>query len=292
VMYRERRPFFVGWFWFLGTLVPMIGLVQIGVHGMADRYAYIPLLGIFVIVCWGAAALVEKFRVPGAVWVAAAAVVLLALGFVLHRQVGYWGDNVNLWSHAIEITEGNYTAEDNLATALIAQGKIEEAVPHLRRAEFMRPDDPLSTLNLATYEQMRGNYQAAIEGYAKMPQCTKDPSLLAMARVNSGYAHYSLKQYEKAKQDFAAGLSLQPGNSVAYRGLGLAAQKTGDISQAIQDYKRALELAPTPSGYLFLAQALDIDRQVQAARAARSQAARITSDLNDDLAIVQRFITN
>jgi Flp pilus assembly protein TadD len=292
VMYRERRPFFVGWFWFLGTLVPMIGLVQIGVHGMADRYAYIPLLGIFVIVCWGAAALIEKWHVSNAAWATAAAAVLLGLGIALHRQVGYWGDNVTLWSHALEITEGNYTAEDNLATALIAQGKIEEAVPHLRRAEFMRPDDPLSTLNLATYEQMRGHYQASIDGYAKMPQCTKDPSLLAMARVNSGYAYYSLKQYEKAKQDFAAGLSLQPGNSVAYRGLGLAAQKTGDISQAIQDYKRALELAPTPSGYLFLAQALDIDRQVQAARAARSQAARITSDLNDDLAIVQRFITN
>jgi tetratricopeptide (TPR) repeat protein len=292
VMYRERRPFLVGWFWFLGTLVPMIGLVQIGVHGMADRYAYIPLLGIFVVVCWGVAALIEKWHVPTAAWATAAAVVLLALGIALHRQVGYWGDNVTLWSHTLEITEGNYTAEDNLATALIAQGKIDEAVPHLRRAEFMRPDDPLSTLNLATYEQMRGHYQASIDGYAKMPQCTKDPSLLAMARVNSGYAYYSLKQYEKAKQDFAAALSLQAGNSVAYRGLGLAAQKTGDIGQAIGDYERAVELAPTASGYLFLAQAFDIERQAEPARAARSQAARMTSDLNDDLAIVKRFISN
>jgi tetratricopeptide (TPR) repeat protein len=259
---------------------------------MADRYAYIPLLGIFVVVCWGVAALIEKWHVPTTAWATAAAVVLLALGIALHRQVGYWGDNVTLWSHALEITEGNYTAEDNLATALIAQGKIEEAVPHLRRAEFMRPDDPLSTLNLATYEQMRGHYQASIDGYAKMPQCTKDPSLLAMARINSGYAHYSLKQYETAKQEFAAALSLQAGNSVAYRGLGLAAQKTGDIGQAIGDYERAVELAPTASGYLFLAQAFDIERQAEPARAARSQAARMTSDLNDDLAIVKRFISN
>src|SRR6267154_5153739 len=279
LVFRERRPFFVGWFWFLGTLVPMIGLVQIGVHGMADRYAYIPLLGIFVIVCWGAAALIEKWRVPTMVWATGAAVILMMLGFALHRQVGYWGDNVTLWNHALEITEGNYTAEDNLATALIAQGKIEEAVPHLRRAEFMRPDDPLSTLNLATYEQMRGNYQAAIEGYAKMPQCTKDASLQAMARTNSGYAHYWLKQYDKAKLDFEVALSLQPGNSGAYRGLGLAAQKTGDLSHAIQDYRRAVELAPTPSNYLFLAQALEIDRQTEAARAAQTQAARMSADL-------------
>jgi Flp pilus assembly protein TadD len=292
LVFRERRPFFVGWFWFLGTLVPMIGLVQIGVHGMADRYAYIPLLGIFVIVCWGAADLVEKWRVPKMVWATGAALILMTLGFALHRQVGYWGDNVTLWSHALEITEGNYTAEDNLATALIAQGKIEEAVPHLRRAEFMRPDDPLSTLNLATYEQMRGHYQAAIDGFARMPQCTKDASLLAMARVNSGYAHYWLKQYDKARVDFEVALSLQPGNSGAYRGLGLAAQKTGDIGHAIQDYERAVELGPTPSNYLFLAQALEIDRQTEAARTAQAQAARMTADLGDDRATVKHFLSN
>ena len=292
LVFRERRPFFVGWFWFLGTLVPMIGLVQIGVHGMADRYAYIPLLGIFVIVCWGAAALVEKWRVPTMVWATGAALILMTLGFALHRQVGYWGDNVTLWSHALEITEGNYSAEDNLATALIAQGKIEEAVPHLRRAEFMRPDDPLSALNLATYEQMQGHYQAAIDGYAKMPQCTKDASLLAMARANSGYAHYWLKQYDKARLDFEVTLSLQPGNSGAYRGLGLAAQKTGDLTQAIQDYERAVELGPTPSNYLFLAQALEIVRQPEAARAAQAQAARMTADLSDDRATVNHFLSN
>jgi len=291
-VYRERRPFFAGWFWFLGTLVPMIGLVQIGMHGMADRYAYIPLLGIFVIVCWGAAALIEKFRIPVAVWAAAAMVVLLMLGIALHRQVSFWGDNVTLWSHALEITEGNYAAEDNLATALIAQGRVEEAVPHLRRAEFMRPDDPLSTLNLATYEQMHGNYQAAIDGFAKMPQCTKDPGLLAMSRTNSGYAHYWLKQYDKAKLDFEAAILLQPGSSGAFRGLGLAAQKTGDISHAVQEYERAVEIEPSPSGYLFLAQALDLDRQTEAARAAQSQAARMAPDLSDDLATVKYFLAN
>ena len=219
-------------------------------------------------------------------------VVLLMLGIALHRQVSFWGDNVTLWSHALEITEGNYAAEDNLATALIAQGKVEEAVPHLRRAEFMRPDDPLSTLNLATYEQMHGHYQAAIDGFAKMPQCTKDPALLAMSRTNSGYAHYWLKQYDKAKLDFEAAVLLHPGSSGAYRGLGLAAQKTGDIGHAVQEYERAVEIEPSPSGYLFLAQALDLNRQTEAARAAQSQAARMTPDLSDDLATVKYFLLN
>jgi tetratricopeptide (TPR) repeat protein len=292
VIFHRRRPFFVGWFWFVGTMVPMIGLVQIGVHGMADRYAYIPFLGLFVVICWGVAECVERWRIPAAVFAPGIALVALMLGVALHRQIGFWGDNVTLWRHTLEITENNYMAEDNLATALLAQGNVEEAVAHLRRAKFIRPDDAGSTLNLATYEQMRGNFQAAIDGYTKIPLFTKEPYLLAMARVNSGYAHYSLKQFNEAKLDFEAALRWQPENSVAYRGLGLASQKTGDIGHAIQDYERAVELQPTPSGYLLLAQALDIDRQPEAARAAESQAARMTPDLRDDLAIVKRFLAN
>jgi Flp pilus assembly protein TadD len=288
----RNRPFFVGWFWFLGTLVPMIGLVQIGVHGMADRYAYIPLLGIFVILCWGAAELSDKWRVPVAVRATGAVIILIAFAFALHRQVGYWGDNVTLWRRAIEITGPNYMAEDNLATALITEGKIDEAVAHLRRAEYLRPDDPLSTLNLATYEQMRGNYPAAIAGFAKVPQCTKDASLLAMARVNSGYAHYWLHQFPEATTDFEAGLRWQPENSGAYRGLGLAAQKAGNIAQAVQSYQHAAELEPTPSNFLFLAQALKLNHQLAAASAAESQAAQFRSDLSDDRATVNHFLGN
>jgi Tfp pilus assembly protein PilF len=292
VIFRRRRPFFVGWFWFLGTLVPMIGLVQISVHAMADRYAYIPLLGIFVIVCWGAADLMERWHVPTAVSAASAVAMLLALGIALHRQVNFWSDNVTLWTHTLAITERNYTAEDSLATALLAQGRIDEAMPHLQRARSLRPDDALATLDIATYDQMRGNYQAALEGYAKVKQFTNDPSLLETARVNSGYAHYSLKQYDNAKQDFEAGVKRQPWNSPAYRGLGLVAQRAGDIARALANYERSVELQPSPVGYLLLAQALDLAGQADAARAAQSQAARMTPDLSDDIATVKRLLAN
>jgi tetratricopeptide (TPR) repeat protein len=290
VIYRRRRPFFVGWFWFMGTLVPMIGLVQISVHAMADRYAYIPLLGIFVIVCWGAADLAGLLHVPTALLAAGAATILLTLGFALHRQLSFWGDNVTLWTHTLQVTENNYTAEDNLATALLAQGRIEEAVPHLRRAILFRPDDAMATLNIATYEQMHGNYQAAIDGYAKIPQFTIDPSLVANAGINSGYAHLSLKQYDGAKRDFEAVLIGHPTNSAAYRGLGLAAQRAGDINQAIQNYARSADVEPSPVGYLLLAQALELGGQTEMARAARDRAARMTPDLRDDTATVKQLL--
>jgi tetratricopeptide (TPR) repeat protein len=292
VIFRQRRPFFVGWFWFLGTLVPMIGLVQVGVQAMADRYAYIPLLGIFVIVCWGAADLINIWHVPAAVSAVGAAAIVVTLGFALHRQVSFWGDNVTLWNHTLAITEGNYIAEDGLATALVAQGRMEEAMPHLLRARFLRPDDPMATLNIASYEQIHGNYQAALEGYARVPRFTKIPYLVAMARVNSGYAHCSLKQYESAKQDFEATLKEQPGNSMAYRGLGLVAQRMGDITEAAKDYERSVELQPTPVGYLLLAQALDIGGQKEPAREARSQAGRMTPDLTGDITTVKQLLAN
>jgi len=290
ILFRRRRFLFVGWFWFLGTLVPMIGLVQISVHAMADRYAYIPLLGIFVIAVWGGAELLQAWHVPRAVQAAGVAAILLGCGFMLHRQESFWRNNITLWTHTLAITEDNYTAEDNLATALIAEGRVEEAVPHLQRAQWLRPDDAMATINLATYDQMRGSYAVAIEGYGKVLQFTQDPSLQLTARVNSGYAHYSLKEYAGAKEEFEAALRQRPENSAAYRGLGLVAQRAGDIRQATEDYERSVELQPSPAGYLLLAQALEIGGEVEAAHGAQSRAAHMAPDLRDDIAIVRQLL--
>jgi len=291
-IFRGRRYLFVGWFWFLGTLVPMIGLVQVGVQSMADRYAYIPLLGIFVIVCWGVADLARSWRVPRAVPAVAGVVILSALGFALHRQVGYWGDNLTLWSHTLDVTQKNFIAEDNVATALLAENRTEEAMQHFQRAQAIRPGDPISTLNIASYEQQQGNYQVALEGYRKVFRLTTIPVLVAMAHANGGYAHYSLKEYDRAKQDFEAALQQQAQNSPAYLGLGLLAQRSGDWAEAAQDYLRAVQIQPTPVGYLLLAQALESGGQLEAANAARSRAAAITPDLSGAMQAVKQLLAN
>ena len=291
LVFRRHRPFFVGWFWFLGTLVPMIGLIQISVHSMADRYAYIPLLGIFVIVCWGAADLAARWRVPKWAPLAASAAVLLALALLLSRQIAFWSDDVTLWTHTLSITERNYTAEDNLAGALIAEGKIEEAMSHARRALAFAPDDAMATLNLSTYDQMRGNYQAALSGYSRIPLISRNASLIEQARINSGYAHMSLKQYENAQKDFAAILQSQPANAAAYRGLALAKQRGGDLAAAIRNYQQAAQFEPSALNCLLLAQALEQAGQTEAARAAQSQAATLAPNLADDQAIAHRLLT-
>jgi protein O-mannosyl-transferase len=293
LIYRKRRFLFVGWFWFLGTMLPMSGIITIGPHSMADRYAYIPLLGIFVVVCWGVADLIERWHVPAVVYAAGAAVILLGLGAALHRQVSFWGDNVTLWTHTLAITKDNFIGEENLAMALIAEGEAAEALPHFQRAKAMWPSDPLATLNIATYDQMLGHYQAALEGYAEVVRFPATaPSLRATALANSGYAHLSLKQYDNAQRDFAAALKDQRENSAAYRGLGLVAQRAGNIAEAAKDYERAIELQPTPVGFLLLGNALEIGGQPEAAREAQSQAARMTQDLNGDIATVRQLLAN
>ena len=290
----RRRLFFVGWFWFLGTMVPMTGIaVTIGPHAMADRYAYLPLIGIFVVVCWGVAELVKRWHLSPAVCAAAALAVALTIGIALHRQLSFWNGNVTLWSHTLAITGDNFIAEENLAMALISEGRANEALPHFQRAHSLRPGDPLATINIATYDQMLGHYQAALDGYAMVVQShIAASSLLATAHANSGYAHLSLKQYDHAKQDFAAALREQPANSAAYRGLGLLAQRAGDIVEAERNYQRAVELQPSPVGYLLLGHALELGGQPQAAREANLQAARMTQDLNDDIATVRQLLAN
>ena len=245
VIFRRRRLLFVGWFWFLGTLLPMSGaVVQAGPHSMADRYAYIPLLGIFVIVCWGAADLMQRLHAPTAVWATASAAILLTLGIALHRQLSFWSDNVTLWTHTLNITKDNFIAEEDLAMALISQGKAKDALPHFQRAHFLRPNDPLASLNIATYDQMLGHYEAALDGYAMVIRSNlAAPSLLATACANSGYAHLSLKQYDDAKKDFEAALRAQPDQ---FGGL----SRAGPAGTAIWRYRPGIpETTNAPSNF-------------------------------------------
>jgi len=149
---HRRRYLLVGWLLFLGTLVPMIGLVQVGRQAMADRYAYLPLVGIFIMICWSVSDWVEAKQLPAGLLSGASVVVVVALALVAHRQIGYWADNVTLWTHTIEVTPPNYIAQDDLGGALLDHKRLEDAIGHFRLAAAMHPTDPISAFNIAFYE--------------------------------------------------------------------------------------------------------------------------------------------
>ncbi len=208
---RRHRYLLVGWFWFLGTLVPMIGLVQVGAQAMADRYAYLPFVGLFIMVCWGASDWAERRELSTA-WLAAPSLAaLMTLAVVAHRQIDYWSDNVTLWAHTVQVTRGNWIAEDNLGAALMDDGRMEDAIVHFRSAEAIYPYDPRTFLFIGYYEQKRGNLRAAIEQYQRVLDVTQNniwnnAKLRDDALVNMGYAYRDLGDPVRSSESFAAAM--------------------------------------------------------------------------------------
>ena len=206
---NSRRYLLVGWLWFLGTLVPMIGVVQVGRQAMADRYAYLPLLGIFIMICWGVADWSEEKHLPSVLLPVTSTLVIIALAFVAHRQIGYWADNVTLWTHTIEVTAPNYIAQDDLGGALLDRKQLEEAIGHFRLAAEIHPVDPISNFNIGFYDQQHGDLSEAIIQYKKAIILTTSLSLKSKALTNMGLAYRNLGDPDKARECFDAAKAMQ-----------------------------------------------------------------------------------
>ena len=189
---RRYRYLAVGWFWFLGTLVPMIGLIQVGVQAMADRYAYLPFIGLFIMICWGVADWSGQRHISAA-WLATVSIaVLVALTVTARVQLGHWTDNVTLWSHTVQVTGPNFIAENSLGIALQRAGREDDAIPHYWKAVAINPDDAASNLNLAEYDRRHGNLLACIERCKKVPAMTQLTLEKASAYAKMALAYHAL----------------------------------------------------------------------------------------------------
>jgi len=286
----RRRYLLVGWLWFLGVLVPMIGLVQVGVQAMADRYAYIPAIGLFVMISWGVAELLGRWHAPPATGFVLGGTVLLALGITCHYYIGYWTDNLALWTHTLEVTHDNFIAEDSIADALVKQGRLDQAAVHYQNAVKINDQDPIGNLNLGAYEQQKQNYGAAILRYEAVPRLTQNPRLLALAFTNLGYAYYSERKFDRARQSFDSALDQQPDNPQAFLGLGLIAHVNADYALAIAEYQKALRLEPSDLGYLLLAQALEREGQTANAASARAAAEKLSRNIDAATTAAQKLL--
>ena len=279
---RKSRPYLlVGWLWFLGTLAPMIGIVQVGVQAMADRYAYLSFVGLFIMVCWGMADFYPKTRKTGAFLLRGVSVAaLLVLALLTYHQLGYWNENVALWSHTLDVTTGNFLAEDNLALSLMQQGHGEEAMKHFHAALSIYPSDPTSNLRIASYDHQHGKLWEAIERYTTMQSIARDNVSKSELFSNRGFVYLDLRDHAQAKEDFETAVALNPRNSRAWLGLGVLAQKSGDLNLAIQDYRHANEAKPSDVTYLLLARALEQSGRKDEAQAAVEHAKLLTRNLD------------
>jgi tetratricopeptide (TPR) repeat protein len=317
VLYRRREGFLaVGWLWFLGTLVPMIGIVQVGEQAMADRYAYLSFIGLFIMICWGAGELADRRRLSPTTLAVPGAAVFLILAILTYRQLSYWSDNVTLWTRMLAISSGSYEVEENLGVALLDSGRQASAMEHFQQVVALVPASgaigrelagyaAVAHLYLGAYYQQHGQPAVAIAHYEQVLNLAQDftsqnvyakvpPVLIRMkaaALGNMGDAYYALHNFAEAKAAYQATLQLDPHNAQKWIGLGIAEQKSGDPASAAQAFSHATQLQPSDVAFLLLAQALEQSGQNQQAQAARQQASLRTQNLAAAQQTVDRLIS-
>ena len=239
---RRAAPFLaVGWLWYLGTLVPVIGLVQVGGQAMADRYTYVPLIGIFIAVSWGAAELGTARRTARYSIVLCAAAALAALCVLTRLQVIHWEGDIPLFRHALQVTSRNWLAHNNLGRALFAAGQVDEAIAEYGEALSISPGYADAHYNLGTALARKGQDAEAIEQF---DQALRLAPTFAGAHNNLGGVLAGRGQIDAAIEHYDLAMRLDPDNAEAPYNMGNALFARGRIDAAIAHYRRALALRP------------------------------------------------
>ena len=239
----KRSPFLiVGWLWFIGTLVPVIGFIQVGLQAMADRYTYIPSIGLSLLVVWGIAEIAAASRYRAKILAVSGLVACLLLMGATRLQLRYWENSETLFSHTLAVTKRNYIAHANLGDALDKQGRLSEAMYHYEEALRIKPDEAFVYSKMANDLDRIGKLEDAARYYRKSLQLDPDN-----ARVHSNFGVLLTEQgrTEEAKQHFFQAVRLDPTLRDAHYNLGLALASEGRIQEAIYHYSRALELSPS-----------------------------------------------
>jgi len=273
----KRLPYLlVGWLWYTITLLPVIGIIQISItapYAMADRYHYLPSIGLAIMLAWGIPSLIKSEQTRKKILFPAGIAFIIILSVLTWTQCGYWKNSITLFSHALQVTKDNYLAHNGLALALAEEGKINGAIYHLNKAIIILPSYADAYYNRGNDYFNMGQYQHAIEDYNEAIHLKSDfadayynrgkvytnmgqyqraiedyneaihlKSDFAAAYSNSGAAYYILGQYQRAIEDYNEAIHLQPDFAAAYNNRGGAYAKLGQYQRAIEDYNEAIHL--------------------------------------------------
>jgi len=232
----------VGWFWYLGTLVPTIGILQAGLWpAMADRWAYIPLIGIYIIIAWGSVDLISRLRIQRPVLVSLVAAVLCFFTVTSWLQVRHWQNSTTLFRHALHVTGANPVALNNLGNTFLGQGQTEEAIGCFSSAIELNPRHARALNNLGVALAKKGDSSAAVAYYRKALQVIP---AYAEAHNNLGAALRSQGKYAAAIAHYARALQIKPRYDAAHYNLGLTYLHAGRISLAVRHFREAFVINP------------------------------------------------
>ena len=238
---RRRKYLVTGWLWYIGTLIPVIGIVQVGVQAMADRYTYIPMTGLLIVIAWGVSDILDSWKYRKKVLITSSAAVLIALSMKSAIQLEYWQDSETLFKHTLDVTSNNYVMHNNYAAFLDEQGKIEQAIEHFTKSLEIKPNAAEVHNNLANALNSIGKTEQAIEHYQKS----------LSLKPGSSDAHYNLalalskqNRLDEAITEYYKAIKLDPTNADALSNLGYELAEKGKYTEAVELYKKALALDP------------------------------------------------
>jgi Flp pilus assembly protein TadD len=231
----------VGWLWYLGTLVPVIGLVQVGEQAMADRYTYVPLIGLFIIIAWGLADLGKESRRRRNLLIVSVISLLLVLALCSWQQARLWKNSVGLFEHTLEVTTDNYVAHYTLGNALALQGNLVGAMVHYNEALRIKPNHAEVHNNLGNALALQGNLPEAVAHYKESlriaPRQGKTHRNLGVALDRQG-------KYEEAMRHYLEALRLNPQDAQSHNNIGVTLAEQGKLEEAIAHFSEAVKINP------------------------------------------------
>jgi len=239
---RSHSYLAVGWFWFIGMLVPAIGLVQVGIQSMADRYSYVPMIGLLIMLVWGLHEIFSKTQSGQWFLRIGGSLAVIGCGVVTNQQLKYWKNSEMLFGHAIAVTEKNYLACNNLGFYLSNKGQVERAMQYYRSSLQIDPNYEDAHHNLGHALAELGHYQEAIKEFRI---ALKIKPNLVEAHNNLGNALSNLGQIDEAIAEYKITLGLNPKHADAHNNFGIALAMRGKLDEAIEHFHKAIQYKPT-----------------------------------------------
>ena len=244
VVWRGRGSGYleVGWLWYLGTLVPVSGLIQAGGHSMADRHVYIPLIGVFIMLIWGAARMAQTLQLKKTWLIAASVCLVLSMAALTRRQLNYWQDSSTLFQHAVASTKNNHLAHSNLGIFHLRSGDLDQSIDHFHKALEIAPQFAPAHANLGAALRRKGILDEAVDHLLMALEIRPD---IPEAYNNLGIVLAQMGKPEEALQHFSRATQVQPDYIVAYYNAGLLLEGQGRTEEALGLFRQILHLDPS-----------------------------------------------
>lgn len=274
--YRRRKYLLMAWLWYLGTMLPMIGFIQTGRQGMADRFMHIPMMGLLVGLVWLIADVAQEQHWQKEIGIALFLLVAAPYAAITIKQIGYWHDSYTLFAHTLEVTRNNGFAENDFAVALMERGESQLAAQHFEAAIRYSPDLASPHYNLAVLLQKNNQLEDAEREYRAALRLSSDQTEMEQAHNNLGVLYLGEQKYPEALAQLNAAIAINPDAQNSFIGRGTVELQTGSVNEAVTDFARAAQIGPSPMALYWLGQALERRGEPQEAAQAYAAALKLS----------------